>query len=194
VAPGPVGTASRTAGIGGHPLAVFGHRPTELGGYGANPVADAVRAVLAQILGAKRQLSPELVVVSGLRLGAEQLGAEAAVELGLPLVAVLPYPNPESVWPAASQERFRALRDRAAEVVTLERKVPADKAAAGAALARRDAWLARHVAEAVLVWDRHDPSLSRLHRSLVEHLGEEEVWILEPAMVAGSAGVGGVEG
>lgn len=186
--PGPPGTASRAAGIGGHPIAVFGHRPPELGGYGPNPVADAVRARLVQILTAKHQLTADLVVVSGLRLGAETLGAEAALEVGLPLVAVLPYPDPQSVWPTASQERFGALLARAVEVITLERRAPADRAAAGAALARRDAWLARHVAEAVLVWDGDDRSLAKLHRTLVQQLGEEEVWILEPTATAGPPG------
>src|SRR6202008_4704147 len=33
----------------GHKLAVVGHRPPELGGYQANPVADGVRAKLAEI-------------------------------------------------------------------------------------------------------------------------------------------------
>jgi len=36
----------------GHKLAIVGHRPPELGGYDANPVADGVRAKLAEIIGA----------------------------------------------------------------------------------------------------------------------------------------------
>jgi len=163
----------------GHPVAVFGHRPTELGGYDVNPLADAVRARLGEILRAKAILDDDLVVVSGLRLGAEMLGAEAALESGLPLVAVLPYPDPESVWPEASQRRFRSLLDRATEVRLLERKAPDSKQKAGAALGRRDAWLARHAAEAILVWDGEDPSLARLQRSLEDHLGED-VWVLDP--------------
>src|SRR5438045_2218692 len=37
----------------GHKMAVVGHRPPELGGYQANPIADSVRAKLAEIIGAK---------------------------------------------------------------------------------------------------------------------------------------------
>src|SRR5205085_10998641 len=40
----------------GHKVAVVGHRPPDLGGYDANPVADRVRAKLAEILVAKREL------------------------------------------------------------------------------------------------------------------------------------------
>ncbi|HEY5155959.1 MAG TPA: RNase H family protein, partial [Acidimicrobiales bacterium] len=99
--------------ITGYPLVVFGHRPTELGGYDDNPLSRAVAGRLGEIIEAKASLADDLVVVSGLRLGAEMLGAEAALAVGIPLVAVLPYPDPESVWPAASQQRFRALRDQA---------------------------------------------------------------------------------
>jgi hypothetical protein len=47
---------------------------------------------------------------------------------------------------------------------------------------RRDAWLARHSDEAILVWDGQDARLGRLHRSLVDHLGED-VWVLDPREV-----------
>ena len=87
----------------GHIVAVTGHKPPELGGYDPNPVADAVRARLAEVLAAKRQLHPDLVVLTGLGLGAEQLAAEAAAEAGVPYVAVLPYPDPGSQWPSSSR-------------------------------------------------------------------------------------------
>ncbi|MFP3906149.1 MAG: ribonuclease H [Acidimicrobiales bacterium] len=166
--------------IADHGVAVFGHRPPALGGYDDNPVARGVRRSLVEILGARRELDPDLVVVSGLRLGAEQLGAEAAIEVGLPLVAVLPHPDPDARWPPPARRHFAELLDAAAETVTLERKIPDTTQAAGASLARRDAWLARNVASAILVWDRQDPSLSRLASSLEDHLGDE-VWYLEPA-------------
>jgi ribonuclease HI len=170
--------------IADHGVAVFGHRPPELGGYDDNPIADGVRARLGEILAARRQLDPDLVVVSGLRLGAEQLGAEAAIGLGVPLVAVLPHPDPDSQWPPASRRRFAELCDAANEVVTLEQTLPGSPQAAGAALARRDAWIARNVAGAIVVWDRRHRSLERLASSLDDHLGAE-VWYLEPAEVGG---------
>ncbi len=175
--------------IEGHGLVVLGHRPPELGGYDDNPVAQAVRAQLRELFEAKRTMHADLAVVSGLRLGAEMLGAEAAVEAGVPLVAVLPYPEPQSVWPAAAQARFATLSEVAREVITLQRRSPDTKAKAGAALARRDAWLARNAAEAVLVWDGVDAALGRLHRSLEDHLGDD-VWVLDPAEVVARRGAG----
>ena len=174
--PEPVVTAPATEG---HALVVLGHRPTELGGYDDNPVTDAVRGRLAEVVAAKAQMYADLVVVSGLRLGAEMMGAEVAVELDVPLVAVLPYPDPDSVWPDASRARFRALVDSARDVVLLQKRVPDSKQQAGGALARRDAWLVRNIDEALLVWDGKDAGLGRLFRSLEDRLGDD-VWVIDP--------------
>ena len=166
----------------GHLVAVTGHRPPELGGYDDdNPVARRVRHQLAEILAAQRQLHPDLVVLTGLGLGAEQVGAEAALEAGTPFVAVLPYPDPDLVWPADARRRFRQLLDRATATIVLERKQPATKQLAAAALRRRDAWLARHAHEAIVVWDGDDANVGRTVRSLQDALGEDEVWVLTPA-------------
>lgn len=163
----------------GHKLVVLGHKPTELGGYDPNPQAAEVQRRLGELLSAKRQLHPDLVVLTGLRLGAEQLAAEAARDVGVPYVAILPYPDPHRVWPSVSQARFAELLAHAEGAVTLERKVPADKAAAGAALARRDGWLMKHADEAVLVWDGQDKVLASVHRKLEAALGDD-VWTLAP--------------
>jgi ribonuclease HI len=164
----------------GRLVVVGGHRPPALGGYDANPVADRVRSRLAEVLAAKRQLHPDLVVLTGLGLGAEQLGAEAATAAGVPYVAVLAYPDPASVWPAASQRRFRELLDGASGLVLLQAKAPPTRQQAGAALRRRDAWLARHGHEAIVVWDGDDADAGLLVRALRDALGEEEVWVIPP--------------
>src|SRR5207248_5502688 len=62
---------------GGRLVAVLGHRPPELGGYGENPVAAGVRDRLAEILAAKKEMHSDLWLLTGLLLGAEQLAAEA---------------------------------------------------------------------------------------------------------------------
>lgn len=165
----------------GRLVGVFGLRPTELGGYDANPKSDAVSRRLQEILAAKRLMDEDLHVVSGLRLGAEQLGAEAAVADGIPLVAVLPFPDPDSPWPESSRRRFRQLCDSATSVITLERKVPDTKAKVGGSLRRRDAWLARNLDEAIVVWDGNEPFVGRLVQTLREQLGDD-VWeeLVEP--------------
>jgi ribonuclease HI/uncharacterized phage-like protein YoqJ len=163
-----------------HMVAVFGHRPPELGGYGENPVAAAVRRRLVDILAAKRELHPDVRVLTGLQLGAEQLAAEAAREAGVPYLVVQPYPEPDRPWPAASRDRYAELVRGAEAAVLLERKAPETKQKAGAALARRDAWLANHADQAVVVWDGADPALGRLVRTLEDRL-DDDVWLVNPA-------------
>jgi ribonuclease HI/uncharacterized phage-like protein YoqJ len=164
----------------GRLVLVGGHRPDGLGGYGDNPVAAGVRQRLGEALAALGQVDGPFTVVSGLRLGAEQLGAEAALDRGLPLVAVLPFPNPDAPWPAESRARFGELLTAADAVITLDAKVPANKQLAGAALGRRDAWLAKQVDSAVVVWDQEDDDVGRLVRSLEDHLGEDQVLQVHP--------------
>jgi ribonuclease HI len=164
----------------GHRVLVAGLRPPELGGYDPNPVADGVRRRLAEIFDAKARLHPDLLVVTGLGLGAEQLGAAAADAAGVPYAAVLPYPEPDGPWPEVSRKHFRALLEGAAAVVTVQSRPPATRQQAGAATSRRDAAVAREVAEAIVVWDGADDRVGRLVRSLVVQLGEEDVWVVEP--------------
>ncbi len=163
----------------GRLLAVFGHRPPELGGYDDNPTAQAVQDRLREILSAKQKLHPDLHVMSGLALGAETLGAEAALDAGVPLVAVQPFPEPDVMWPRASRDRYARLLDGAAARVLLERATPESKPKVAAALSRRDGWLARQADEAVVVWDGRDPALGKLVRSLEDRLGDD-VWIVDP--------------
>jgi len=179
-APGRVAAGTWDDVPAGHLVAVTGHRPPELGGYDPNPVAERVRTKLVEILAATAEIQPDLVVLTGLGLGAEQLGAEAAASAGVPYIAVLAFPSQDSVWPETSRRRYRELLAGADRQVVIQAKAPATKAQAGVALSRRDAWLARHADEAVVVWDRSDPVVGRLARSFQDALGETEVWLLEP--------------
>ena len=128
------------------------------------------------------QLHADLVVLTGLGLGAEQMAAEAALEAGVQFVAILPYPDPDAVWPAECPgSKFHELLDRAAATIVLQQKPPATKQLAGAALRRRDPFLARHASEAMVVWDGDDASVGRTVRALQEALGDDEVWVIPPA-------------
>jgi ribonuclease HI len=182
---GPPDLAGRTReraadGPEGHLLTIGGHRPPELGGYDENEISRMVRDHLIDILIAKRRMHPDLKVLTGMGLGAETLGAEAARDAGIPYVAVLAFPRMEERWPDASRRRFRRLVDAADETITLQSTQPDTTAKAAAAFKRRDAWLRRHSHEAVLIWDGNDSLVGRLVRSFQDELSEEEVWIVDP--------------
>ncbi len=170
--------------LDGHVLVVTGHRPPELGGYDADDAHAAIRGHLTRIIEAKASMHTDLVVVSALGLGAETLGAEAALEASVPLHVVLAHPGIERRWPAETRRRFVSIRDGASQVTILDRREPASRQAASASYARRDAWLRRVANEAIVVWDAVDPLVGRTTRSLQDELSEENVWILDPGEVA----------
>jgi ribonuclease HI len=109
-------------------LVALGLRPPALGGYDpTNPVVSGVRRKLTETLGGLRAIHPDILVITGLGLGAEQLAAEAAAMAGVPYAAVLAYPAPERVWPASTQERYRRLLADAAAILTLSKAQPRSK-------------------------------------------------------------------
>jgi ribonuclease HI len=165
--------------VDGHRVVVLGHRPPQLGGYEENPVATAVRRRLTEILAGLVAVHPDLVVLTGLGLGAEQLGAEAAQAAAVPYVAVLPFPDPDAVWPAASRERFRQLVDGARAVVVRSSERPSSKQAAGMAIGRRDEWLLAQADGALVVWDGKDPLVGRTVQAL-ERRVPDDVWVVPP--------------
>jgi len=175
LAPAPAGDDAPV----GNRVVVMGHRPPELGGYGDNPVAAGVRRKLAEILTGLRAVHPDLVVLTGLGLGAEQLGAEAATQAGVPYVAVLAFPNPDDVWPAASRAAYRRLAASAATTITVSNAKPTSKQAAGIAIGRRNDWLVTRANGALVVWDGKDRALGDAVKALERRI-PDEVWVIPP--------------
>jgi ribonuclease HI len=179
--PGPRSTAPSAGGDrripSGWPVAVVGLRSERLAESAAGRRA---AAQLVEVLRAQSQLHPDLVVVSGLRPGAEEIGAAAAIEAGVPLAVVLPYPEPDAGWPERERAAFASMCDRAREVVTLERRRPTDVAGRRDAMSRRDGWLRRSMAGAIVISDGRDPEAELLVQRFTDAL-DEEVWLLDLA-------------
>jgi ribonuclease HI len=163
----------------GHLLLVMGHTPDRLGGWDPNPVADKVRADLALIIDGLARVRSDLVVLTGVRPGAELLAAEAAARVEVPYVAVVGFPGIDRHLLAPVRDRGRAALEQAAQVVRLERKEPADTDAFRKAMVRRDAWMVAAADEAVLVWDEVDDRFDRLFADLDRRL-DARLSVLHP--------------
>jgi ribonuclease HI/uncharacterized phage-like protein YoqJ len=174
-----VSSPATNAAPAGSRVVIFGHRPPDLGGYGENPIATAVRARMAEILSALAQVHADLVVLTGLGLGAEQLGAEAAARAGVPYIAVLPFPEPDKVWPDARRAQFKLLVDGARETIVITPKPPATKQAAGAAIGKRNTWLVAQADAALVVWDGTDRTLRDDVRALERKI-PDDIWTISP--------------
>jgi uncharacterized phage-like protein YoqJ len=88
-----------------------GHRPDKLGGYGP-----AAQAHVYQIAYDWLETFRPSELCSGMALGWDQACAEAAIVLGIPLVAIVPFAGQEARWPAPSQEHYRLLLAHATRV------------------------------------------------------------------------------
>lgn len=170
-------TATSTDGV--RKIAIVGHRPPEIGGYGSNPVADGIRRHVKEILAAKATLFDEVVLLTGLQLGTETLGAEAAIEAGVGFIAVLAFPDPSSRWPTPAQTHFDELVDQAVDVVVLDKVVPKTSAQVAKSFQARDRWLQNEADEAIIVWDGSHKGVGSQVRSFERVLGDD-VWVLAP--------------
>lgn len=126
-------------------VAFTGHRPDKLGGWDPlHPIVGRVKYVIRHAL---IELWPKHVI-SGMALGVDQWAAQEAVDLGIPFVAALPCDNPETPWPLPSQERYRALLAKAAEVVVV-RPGPYHSWK----MDRRNEWMVDNCDLLLAVWD-----------------------------------------
>lgn len=163
----------------GHLLLVAGLPPDGLGGWDDNPTADDVRRRLGEWIAAQAVVHPDLVVLTGLRPGAELLAAEAAIRADVPYAAVVAFPDQDRNLSTAARARFADLRGRAAVAVQLEKKSPATPDDFRKAMARRDAWLVAAADQAVLVWDEQDARLDRFHADLRKAF-DDDLYVLIP--------------
>lgn len=171
---------SKLEAIEGWKVVVFGHRPTELGGYAPdNPKAIRVKDRMREILEGLRLLHPDLVVLTGLGLGAEMLGAEAANEASVAYVAVLAHPDPDSPWPELTRARYRRLLSGAAASLTMTAKAPRTKQDAGKASGVRNIALVSAAQGAIVVWDGTERQLATTVNSLEKRIADD-MWIISP--------------
>ena len=125
-------------------MAWTGHRPEKIGGYVTpNPVEQAIRQKVRRFL---CDLKPDKCIV-GMALGVDQLVAEECIKYGIPFVAAVPFPGQENRWPEASKRKYKALLDKAAEIVIV------CPTYSRAALQLRNEWMVDHSDALIAIWD-----------------------------------------
>lgn len=81
-------------------------------------------------------------------LGFDTWAAETCVELGIPFIAALPCDGMEQPWPLPSQERFRALLNKAKEI-----HVVSPGPYKHWKMGRRNEWMVDHCTRLVACYD-----------------------------------------
>ena len=89
-------------------LSATGHRPNKLGGYSAYAL-DKLRAIAYKKI---EELKPEKVI-SGMALGWDTAVALATLQLGIPLVAAIPFAGQETKWFPESVRMYHRTLKRA---------------------------------------------------------------------------------
>lgn len=95
-------------------IAFTGHRPAKLGGYST--------IIFDRLVGLAESYLCEtdaLWLISGMALGWDMAGAQAALNLRIPLLAAVPFSGQENRWPEASQKQYRRLLEAARDVVVI---------------------------------------------------------------------------
>ena len=142
-------------------------RLAELGGYDDdNPITADVQSKLTDILQDLELAEPDLRVLTGLGLGAEQLAATAAAGAGVPYMAVLSFPGQETAWPQARRAAYGQLLAGAAATLTLSAQTPAGGPEVGRAIGQRNVSMVTRCHAAIVVWDGHNATLGGLVRDL----------------------------
>jgi uncharacterized phage-like protein YoqJ len=127
----------------GKVIAVTGHRPGKLGGYGAEVLCRAT------LLAARyfRVLEPK-EVITGMALGWDTACALAAIRLDIPFVAALPFEGQDRLWFPEQRIMYRSILKHASEVVTI-----ATHADTRTNYQMRNIWMADHCEEVLALWD-----------------------------------------
>lgn len=105
-------------------LAGTGHRPKDIftkDHYSSANKRLLVNFVKQQIIELQK-INNITKIISGGALGFDQSLAWAAVELKIPFVIALPFPDMDNKWPEQSRKEFKMLLDRAVEVVILHKE------------------------------------------------------------------------
>lgn len=101
-------------------LVFFGHRPQRLFPGSRNPYGSEEYALLRSFCrSALERIAASAAmesVLTGMALGTDQAAAEAALELGLPVEAWIPFRGMEARWPVAAQRKFSDLLSRCRSV------------------------------------------------------------------------------
>jgi len=148
-------------------VAATGHRPDKLPWHGVDGYAADARAHLeAFAVTILRALNPD-TVVSGMALGWDQAVGEAAIQLGIPLVAALPFGGQELTWPRESQERYRALLKKTTTI-----KLVCEGGYAAWKFQRRNEYLVTSSHLLVALWDGSDGGTANCVR-YAERCGRE---------------------
>lgn len=127
-------------------IAVTGHRPPKLGlRYGVAAENLHIYKPMVDLLNSQEE---EILVLTGMALGIDQLMADACIDTCTEFTACIPFVGQEGRWPAASRDYYQRTLDHARKVI-----VVSDGGYDPVKMQRRNEWMVDHAAELWSWWD-----------------------------------------
>lgn len=124
-------------------LAVTGHRPPKLGGFGP-----ATKARLTGFAYHCLQAYDPDLVYTGMALGWDQAVAVACHQLDIPFVACVPFAGQEAMWQMADQKEYRRLLTKAEKIHIVSKGGYHSKK-----MMDRNRWMVDNTEELLALWD-----------------------------------------
>lgn len=123
-------------------IAATGHRPPKLGSYDMK-----TRRALGGLAAEWLHYNQPDQIISGMALGWDQAVAGAAVLMGIPFIAAVPFPGQDSLWPEESRDRYARLLGHAQHV---EYVCPTYSVAA---MQKLNEWMVDRADKMLALWD-----------------------------------------
>lgn len=125
-------------------LSATGHRPNKLGGYNSY-AADKLYEVAFEYLKTQTEVDS---IISGMALGWDTAWALAGLNLGIPLIAAVPFVGQERRWPSGNRMQYNGILFKAVQVVIVcEGGYTAEK------MQERNEWMVDNSDILVALWD-----------------------------------------
>lgn len=129
-------------------VAGTGHRPDKLGGYGNYERTERRKLFDIARFWLEHNMEPDSSVISGMAQGWDQILACAAISLGIPFTAAIPFKGQELAWPEKAQESYHVLLNAAVEVITV-----CDGGYAPWKMQKRNEWMVDHSQLVLAFWN-----------------------------------------
>lgn len=147
-------------------IAATGHRPQKLGGF-SDVVNDRLKALAIAYF---RKTDPDKII-SGMALGWDTAVALAAIELGIPLVAAIPFHGQELRWYEESQEIYHSILVSATEKV-----IVCPGSYSPASMNKRNEWMVDNCNHLVALWDGSSGGTGNCMKYAKEKVSVTNLW------------------
>lgn len=129
-------------------IAVTGHRPDKLGGYGEEAFAHLVTFAEKSIIVCMANFDDADWFITGMALGWDQAIAQACVNLGIQFTAAIPCGEQSARWPAHAKKRYSDLLDQAfqRQWVSIYPYTPG-------CMQKRNEWMVHHSTRILALWN-----------------------------------------